>query len=75
MNTKVDERATAASAEASSVPPAYVDLDDIEALREAVRVGDASGPSIPAEEVFAELRAMITERRADLIRPSGGAPS
>jgi antitoxin ParD1/3/4 len=36
------------------------------ALREAVKVGDQSGPSIPAEEVFAELRAMITNRR----RPS-----
>ena len=32
---------------------------DLETLREAIRVGDESGPSIPAEEVFAELRKMI----------------
>ena len=37
---------------------------DLETLREAIRVGDESGPSIPAEEVFAELRKMIAERRA-----------
>lgn len=37
---------------------------ELEALREAVRIGDASGPGIPAEEVFAELHAMIAERRA-----------
>lgn len=37
---------------------------DLEALREAIRKGDESGPSIPAEEVFAELREMIAERRA-----------
>lgn len=30
---------------------------DLEALREAIRVGLDSGPGIPAEEVFAELRA------------------
>ncbi|MCI5078474.1 type II toxin-antitoxin system ParD family antitoxin [Oricola sp.] len=29
----------------------------IEALREAIREGSDSGPSIPAEKVFAELRA------------------
>ncbi len=30
-----------------------------EALREAVRVGDESGPSIPAAQVFAEMREII----------------
>ncbi len=35
----------------------------IEALRAAVRVGDDSGPSIPAAEVYAELRALIAARR------------
>ena len=40
------------------------ELRDLEALREAVKVGDHSGPSIPAEEVFAELRRMIADRRA-----------
>lgn len=42
------------------------ELRDLEALREAIRVGDASGPSIPASEVFSELREMIAERRAKL---------
>ncbi len=37
---------------------------DLQALREAIRTGDESGPSIPAGEVFAELRALIAERRA-----------
>lgn len=37
---------------------------DLEALREAIRFGDASGPSIPADEVFAELRQLIADRRA-----------
>ena len=37
---------------------------DMTALREAVRLGDESGPSIPAEEVFAELRAIVARRRA-----------
>ncbi len=36
---------------------------DLMALREAVRIGDESGPSIPAEEVYAELRAVIDEYR------------
>jgi antitoxin ParD1/3/4 len=36
----------------------------LEALREAVRIGDESGPDIPADEVFAELRQMIAARRA-----------
>ncbi|HLZ85150.1 MAG TPA: type II toxin-antitoxin system ParD family antitoxin [Caulobacteraceae bacterium] len=40
------------------------ELRDLEALREAVRKGDESGPSIPADEVFAELRRMIANRRA-----------
>lgn len=37
---------------------------ELEALREAIRVGLDSGPSIPAEEVYAELHAMIAKRRA-----------
>lgn len=36
---------------------------DVAALREAVRIGDESGPSIPAEQVYAELRAVIDEYR------------
>lgn len=37
---------------------------DLDALREAIRIGDESGPGIPAAEVFAELRQMIADRRA-----------
>jgi antitoxin ParD1/3/4 len=37
---------------------------DLEALRQAVKIGDESGDGIPAEEVFAELRRMIADRRA-----------
>jgi antitoxin ParD1/3/4 len=37
---------------------------DLDALREAVRLGDESGPGVPAHEVFAELRQMIAKRRA-----------
>jgi antitoxin ParD1/3/4 len=37
---------------------------DLEALREAVRIGDESGDGIPADEVFAELRQLIAKRRA-----------
>ena len=33
-------------------------------LRALVDEGDTSGPSIPAENVFAELRARLTERQA-----------
>ncbi len=40
------------------------ELRDLEALREAVKIGDESGPGIPAEEIFAELRRMIATRRA-----------
>ncbi len=40
------------------------ELRDLETLREAVRVGDESGPAIAAGEVFAELRRMIAARRA-----------
>jgi antitoxin ParD1/3/4 len=39
------------------------DQHDLTALCEAVKAGDESGPSIPAEKVFAELRAMIADRR------------
>lgn len=37
---------------------------ELAALREAIRVGDESGPGIPAAEVYAELRQMIADRRA-----------
>ena len=37
---------------------------DLETLREAIRVGDESGQSIPADQVFAELRRTIAGRRA-----------
>ncbi len=37
---------------------------DLETLREAVRIGDESGPGIPAAEVFVELRQLIAKRRA-----------
>jgi antitoxin ParD1/3/4 len=42
------------------------ELRDLEALREAVKTGDESGPGIPADEVFVELRRMIATRRAAL---------
>ncbi len=35
---------------------------DLEALREAIRVGLDSGPGIAAEEVFAELRARYANK-------------
>jgi antitoxin ParD1/3/4 len=36
---------------------------DLEALRALVREGDASGPGVPAAEVFNEVRRLIAERR------------
>ena len=39
------------------------ELRDLEALRQAVKIGDESGAGIPAEEVFAELRDLIAKRR------------
>jgi antitoxin ParD1/3/4 len=42
------------------------ELRDLAALREAVKIGDESGPSIPADKVFAELRQMIANRRASV---------
>jgi antitoxin ParD1/3/4 len=33
-------------------------------LREAVRLGDESGPDIPADEVFAEISDLISRREA-----------
>jgi antitoxin ParD1/3/4 len=35
---------------------------DLEALRDAIQAGLNSGPSIPAAEVFAELRARYTNK-------------
>ncbi|MCE2564586.1 type II toxin-antitoxin system ParD family antitoxin [Komagataeibacter sp. FNDCF1] len=40
------------------------DRRDLDTLREAIRLGDESGSSIPAETVFAELRDMIARRRS-----------
>jgi antitoxin ParD1/3/4 len=40
------------------------ELNDLQALREAVKIGDESGLCIPAAEVFTELRQMIARRRA-----------
>ena len=37
---------------------------ELETLREAIRVGLDSGPGILANEVYAELHAIIAERRA-----------
>jgi antitoxin ParD1/3/4 len=37
---------------------------ELETFRAAIRVGLDSGSSIPADEVYAELHAMIAERRA-----------
>lgn len=37
---------------------------ELETLRDAIRAGIESGPSIPAEDVYAELRAIVAERRA-----------
>lgn len=36
---------------------------DLATLRSLIREGDESGPSIPASEVFADLRALIAKRR------------
>lgn len=35
---------------------------ELEELRAAIRVGLESGPGIPAEEVYAELRELIAQR-------------
>lgn len=35
---------------------------DLEALRDALKVGLESGPGIPADQVFAELRARYTNK-------------
>ncbi len=35
---------------------------DLDALRAAIRAGLDSGPGLPAEEVFAELRARYTDQ-------------
>lgn len=40
------------------------DRRDLDTLREAIRMGDESGSSVPAETVFAELRDVIARRRA-----------
>ncbi|MBB2199910.1 MAG: type II toxin-antitoxin system ParD family antitoxin [Gluconacetobacter sp.] len=40
------------------------DRRDLDALREAIRIGDESGSSIPAETVFAELRDAIARHRS-----------
>lgn len=40
------------------------DQRDLQALRQAIREGDESGPDIPAAELFAELRQIIAQRRS-----------
>ncbi|CAP54969.1 ribbon-helix-helix domain-containing protein [Gluconacetobacter diazotrophicus] len=40
------------------------DRRDLDALREAIRLGDESGSSIAAETVFAELRDVIARHRS-----------
>ena len=40
-------------------------LTELEELREAVRIGMESGPGIPAEEVFADLKAHIARIAAE----------
>ncbi len=37
---------------------------DLDALRAAIRAGTDSGPAIAAEDVYAELLALVAERRA-----------
>jgi antitoxin ParD1/3/4 len=39
-----------------------IERRDLEALREAIQAGLNSGPGIPAEEVFAELRARYANK-------------
>lgn len=39
------------------------DRRELEELRAMIREGDESGPSVPAAEVYAELRAMIKDVR------------
>lgn len=36
----------------------------LEALRAAIQAGDDSGPSVSAADVYADLRALIDQRRA-----------
>jgi len=40
------------------------DRRDLDALREAVMIGDDSGRGVQADEVFFELRQLIAKRRA-----------
>ena len=40
-------------------------LTELEELREAVRIGMESGPGIPAEEVFADVKAHIARIAAE----------
>ena len=39
-----------------------IERRDLESLREAIQAGLNSGPGIPAEEVFAELRARYANK-------------
>ncbi len=39
-----------------------IERRDLESLREAIQAGLNSGPGIPAEEVFAELRASYASK-------------
>ncbi|WP_226584199.1 ribbon-helix-helix domain-containing protein [Acuticoccus sediminis] len=40
-----------------------VERRELVALQEMIRVGDESGPSVPADEVYAELRELVATRR------------
>ena len=42
-----------------------VERRELIALREMIRAGDESGPSVPADEVYAELRELVATRRKD----------
>jgi antitoxin ParD1/3/4 len=51
-----------AEAAAEAAVREWLVMSDAEELREAVRQGIDSGPGLPADEVFAELRARYRDR-------------
>lgn len=42
-----------------------IERNALEALREAIEIGDLSGESVPAAQVYAEVRQLITGRAAE----------
>ena len=42
-----------------------VERRELEALREMIRIGDESGPGIPAGQAFAEIYALIETKRRE----------